>query len=62
MKVLERWRENEAKPPLERHFGYSLPFLPTTARREKGLLVDVATTDGIEPTEPAPALNGTLDV
>lgn len=34
--------------------GPSAEMQITSALREKGLLVDVATTDGIEPSDPAP--------
>lgn len=60
--ALERWRENEAKPPTERRIGFSLPSLITSALRQKGLLVDDAVGDGIEPSDPAPSPNGTTDV
>ncbi|MFS0885291.1 hypothetical protein [Aeromicrobium sp. 179-A 4D2 NHS] len=60
--VLRRWRENEAKPPLEQHIGHSLEMQITNALRREGLLVDVAPTGRIELTDPAPSPNGTPDV
>lgn len=57
--VLTGWYENEAKPPAERRIGFSLPFLITTALRQKGLLVDDTLADGIETSDPAPSPNGT---